>query len=49
MIVHVYVHVTFDPFQVVVPWCSPVSIRALLWIKPFIPDLELSQIDVSDA
>ncbi|XP_022314520.2 uncharacterized protein LOC111119021 isoform X2 [Crassostrea virginica] len=30
---------------VVVPWCSPVSIRALLWIKPFIPDLELSQID----
>ncbi|XP_062594006.1 uncharacterized protein LOC134255480 isoform X1 [Saccostrea cucullata] len=30
---------------VVVPWCSPISIRALFWLKPFIPDLELSQVN----
>lgn len=33
--------------QVVIPWYSPISIKALFWIKPFIPDIELSQIDVS--
>lgn len=30
---------------VAVPWCSPVSIRALLLIQPFTPDLELSQLN----
>ncbi|XP_052685923.1 uncharacterized protein LOC128165435 isoform X5 [Crassostrea angulata] len=30
---------------VVIPWYSPISIKALFWIKPFIPDIELSQID----
>uniref|UniRef100_A0A8W8HZT2 Uncharacterized protein n=1 Tax=Magallana gigas TaxID=29159 RepID=A0A8W8HZT2_MAGGI len=30
---------------VVIPWCSPISIKALFWVKPFIPDIELSQID----
>ncbi|XP_076309082.1 uncharacterized protein LOC143224723 isoform X2 [Tachypleus tridentatus] len=32
-------------FGVVVPWCSPVSLRALCSIKPFMPDLELNQCD----
>ncbi|KAL1116016.1 hypothetical protein AAG570_005511 [Ranatra chinensis] len=32
-------------FGVVIPWCSPVSIRALLCINPFTPDLELSQVN----
>lgn len=32
-------------FQVVIPWCSPVSIRALLCVNPFTPDLELSQVN----
>ncbi|XP_056019360.1 uncharacterized protein LOC125672084 isoform X3 [Ostrea edulis] len=30
---------------VVVPWCSPISIRALFWVRPFVPDLQLSQVD----
>ncbi|XP_037293768.1 uncharacterized protein LOC115441541 isoform X2 [Manduca sexta] len=30
---------------VLVPWCSPVSLRTLLCVKPFIPDLELSQVN----
>lgn len=30
---------------VAVPWCSPVSIRALLLVQPFTPDLELSQLN----
>lgn len=30
---------------VAVPWCSPVSIRALLLAQPFTPDLELSQLN----
>ncbi|XP_076755097.1 uncharacterized protein LOC143425638 isoform X1 [Xylocopa sonorina] len=30
---------------VAVPWCCPVSIRALLLIQPFTPDLELSQLN----
>ncbi|KAK9508814.1 hypothetical protein O3M35_006279 [Rhynocoris fuscipes] len=32
-------------FGVVIPWCSPVSIRALLSVNPFTPDLELSQVN----
>ncbi|XP_073996983.1 uncharacterized protein isoform X2 [Rhodnius prolixus] len=32
-------------FGVVIPWCSPVSIRALLCVNPFTPDLELSQVN----
>ncbi|XP_014240941.1 uncharacterized protein LOC106661805 isoform X2 [Cimex lectularius] len=32
-------------FGVVIPWCSPVGIRALLCIQPFTPDLELSQVN----
>nr|CAD7439625.1 unnamed protein product [Timema bartmani] len=34
-----------DPSQVVIPWCSPVSLRALLCVEPFMPDLELSQVN----
>ncbi|XP_015590720.1 uncharacterized protein LOC107265616 isoform X2 [Cephus cinctus] len=30
---------------VAVPWCSPVSLRALLLVQPFTPDLELSQLN----
>ncbi|XP_048507153.1 uncharacterized protein LOC105689462 isoform X2 [Athalia rosae] len=30
---------------VAVPWCSPVSLRALLLTQPFTPDLELSQLN----
>ncbi|OWR53556.1 hypothetical protein KGM_200275B, partial [Danaus plexippus plexippus] len=29
---------------VLIPWCSPLSLRTLLCVKPFVPDLELSQI-----
>lgn len=29
----------------VVPWDSPLSLRALFYIKPFMPDLELSQVN----
>ncbi|XP_044759110.1 uncharacterized protein LOC123316901 [Coccinella septempunctata] len=32
-------------FGVVLPWCSPVGLRALLNIEPFMPDLELSQVN----
>ncbi|XP_075230474.1 uncharacterized protein LOC142329675 isoform X3 [Lycorma delicatula] len=32
-------------FGVVIPWCSPVSLRALLCVTPFTPDLELSQVN----
>lgn len=32
-------------FGVVIPWCSPVSLRALFYIEPFMPDLELSQVN----
>ncbi|KAG8185351.1 hypothetical protein JTE90_005478 [Oedothorax gibbosus] len=32
-------------FGIVIPWCSPVSLRALFCIRPFIPDLEINQID----
>ncbi|BET01876.1 Hypothetical protein NTJ_14694 [Nesidiocoris tenuis] len=32
-------------FGVVIPWCSPVSVRALFCISPFTPDLELSQVN----
>ncbi|XP_054716194.1 uncharacterized protein LOC129225725 [Uloborus diversus] len=32
-------------FGVIIPWCSPVSLRALFCIRPFIPDLEVNQID----
>ncbi|PSN34108.1 hypothetical protein C0J52_14201 [Blattella germanica] len=31
--------------QVVIPWCSPVGLRALFCIEPFMPDLELSQVN----
>ncbi|GBP39871.1 Mariner Mos1 transposase [Eumeta japonica] len=30
---------------VVVPWCSPLSLRTLLCMKPFVPDYELSQVN----
>lgn len=30
---------------IVVPWSSPLSIRALFCIKPFMSDLELSQVN----
>lgn len=30
---------------VIVPWCSPLGLRALFCVKPFMPDLELSQIN----
>lgn len=29
----------------VVPWDSPIGVRALLCVKPFMPDLELSQVN----
>ncbi|XP_064624711.1 uncharacterized protein LOC135486100 isoform X2 [Lineus longissimus] len=29
----------------VIPWCSPVSLRALFFVEPFMPDLELSQVN----
>ncbi|XP_034935076.1 uncharacterized protein [Chelonus insularis] len=32
-------------FGVAVPWCSRVSLRALLLVEPFTPDLELSQLN----
>ncbi|XP_011298454.1 uncharacterized protein [Fopius arisanus] len=32
-------------FGVAVPWCSRVSLRALLMVDPFTPDLELSQLN----
>ncbi|XP_046394390.1 uncharacterized protein LOC124162073 isoform X1 [Ischnura elegans] len=32
-------------FGVVIPWCSPVSLRALFQAEPFMPDLELSQVN----
>ncbi|BFF89813.1 uncharacterized protein DMAD_08482 [Drosophila madeirensis] len=30
---------------ILVPWCSPLGLRALCYVKPFMPDLELSQIN----
>lgn len=30
---------------IIVPWCSPLGLRALFCVKPFMPDLELSQIN----
>ncbi|GFN98384.1 gmk_0 protein, partial [Plakobranchus ocellatus] len=30
---------------ILVPWCSPLGLRALLWPAAFVPDLELSQAD----
>ncbi|KAH8278955.1 hypothetical protein KR018_011774 [Drosophila ironensis] len=30
---------------ILVPWCSPLGLRALCSVKPFMPDLELSQIN----
>ncbi|KAK6642922.1 hypothetical protein RUM43_004424 [Polyplax serrata] len=32
-------------FGIVVPWCSPISFRALFSVEPFMPDLELSQVN----
>lgn len=32
-------------FGIVLPWCSPVGLRALLCTEPFMPDLELSQVN----
>lgn len=32
-------------FGVVLPWCSPLSLRALFCAEPFMPDLELSQVN----
>ena len=34
-------------FSVVVPWCSPLSLRALLCPQPFLPDYEVSQLNGS--
>lgn len=30
---------------IIVPWCSPLGLRALFCVKPFMPDLELSQVN----
>lgn len=32
-------------FGIVIPWCSPVGLRALFCMDPFMPDLELSQVN----
>ncbi|KAL4132482.1 hypothetical protein QTP88_009622 [Uroleucon formosanum] len=32
-------------FGVVIPWCSPVSVRSLFYSESFYPDLELSQVN----
>lgn len=32
-------------FGIVLPWCSPIGLRALFLMEPFMPDLELSQIN----
>ncbi|XP_026470656.1 uncharacterized protein LOC113374909, partial [Ctenocephalides felis] len=29
----------------ILPWCSPIGMRALFFLNPFMPDLELSQIN----
>ena len=34
-------------FSVVLPWCSPLSLRALLCPQPFLPDYEVSQLNGS--
>ncbi|KAH9503994.1 hypothetical protein Btru_067508 [Bulinus truncatus] len=34
-------------FGIVIPWCSPVGLRALIWPTAFVPDLEQSQFDGS--
>ena len=34
-------------FLIVVPWCSPVSFRALFSVHPFLPDYEVSQLNGS--
>ncbi|XP_059059117.1 uncharacterized protein LOC131852469 [Achroia grisella] len=30
---------------VLVPWCSPLSLRTLICVRPFVPDYELSQVN----
>ncbi|KAF7286853.1 hypothetical protein GWI33_003907 [Rhynchophorus ferrugineus] len=32
-------------FGIVLPWCSPIGLRALFLLEPFMPDLELSQVN----
>ncbi|KAL1494204.1 hypothetical protein ABEB36_009836 [Hypothenemus hampei] len=32
-------------FGIVIPWCSPLGFRALFLLEPFMPDLELSQVN----
>lgn len=32
-------------FGIVLPWCSPIGLRALFCVEPFMPDLELSQVN----
>lgn len=32
-------------FGILIPWCSPIGLRALFCIEPFMPDLELSQVN----
>ncbi|XP_074027506.1 uncharacterized protein isoform X2 [Leptinotarsa decemlineata] len=32
-------------FGIVLPWCSPIGLRALFCLEPFMPDLELSQVN----
>ena len=34
-------------FLILVPWCSTFSLRSLLYLQPFYPDLEISQQDGS--
>ncbi|XP_041363220.1 uncharacterized protein LOC121378908 [Gigantopelta aegis] len=32
-------------FGVIIPWCSSFSLRSLFFVRPFMPDLKLSQVD----
>lgn len=34
-------------FSIVLPWCSPFSLRALFYLNPFLPDYEVSQLNGS--
>ena len=34
-------------FQIAIPWCGPLSFRALVYKKPFIAELELNPHNVS--
>ncbi|XP_017770930.1 PREDICTED: uncharacterized protein LOC108558515 isoform X2 [Nicrophorus vespilloides] len=32
-------------FGILIPWCTPIGVRALFCMEPFMPDLELSQVN----